>query len=213
MMEHFWPLFEEVKPKLGKYEPLAELAQDIAEKVFDFAGQNRNGSVVIHRQVCQKLNKALEILEYVGFIVKREASRAVIGGGGGRGPRYVLNAATLLDSTQNKRLSKELLDRWLTEQGDIAYIGANSELLNLPLPDLPEMAELSVFSLGVDSLKKSKVYPYGLTDDKCTKLANAGFNTIGNLAAARDDEIDRIKGIGSAWVDRVRAVVAQAVWM
>ncbi|WP_061539838.1 helix-hairpin-helix domain-containing protein [Collimonas fungivorans] len=72
---------------------------------------------------------------------------------------------------------------------------------------------MSVFKLLVDSLPKSNAYPYGLTGGKMEILKGAGYQTIGAVADATDEQLYEIDGIGVKTVQRIRAVVNQAVWM
>ena len=68
-------------------------------------------------------------------------------------------------------------------------------------------------NLGIEKLKKSKAYPYGLTDDKFNTLNEASFDTIGKLADASDEQLKALDGIGSKWIQRLHNVVGQAIWM
>lgn len=94
---HYWPLFEEVSPKLGKYEAMAGPAQEIMRRVLTKCAQNDvgNRSVVIHKDLIAKYAKPFEILEYVGFLARKEASRAMKSGG--RGVRFGVNLCILLE--------------------------------------------------------------------------------------------------------------------
>lgn len=209
--DYFWPLLDEVRPKLGIYEPMADVSQTIAEQLFDFAGSSSIASVVIKREICQSLAKPLEILEYLGFISKREASRAVPGGG--RGPRYSLNLATLLERTNTKQLSSERVNSWQNDHTEVLFLTGTNNVINVVMPNLVVSNDLTVFSLSVTKLEKSNAYPYGLTEDKIQRLRSSGFETIGALAQATDDELDSIPLIGDVWVRRIRDVVNQSIWM
>jgi hypothetical protein len=209
--EHFWGLIEEVIPKLGRYEPLGETSRQLAEVIFALAGEHRTPNVVVRRDICQSYAKPLEILEYVGFIAKREASRAVKGG---RGPRYRLNLSLLLENVKNKKLSTELIEEW----SDTSYISPfeiapPTKVTDILLPDLPLAKSLSILELPVERLVKSPMYTYGLTADKLQRLKGAGFLKVEDLANATDDQIDEVQSIGPSWVRRIRDLVAQAVWM
>ncbi|MEH1850693.1 MAG: helix-hairpin-helix domain-containing protein [Nostoc sp.] len=65
----------------------------------------------------------------------------------------------------------------------------------------------------ISDLKKSKAYPYGLTEDKVEILKSANYNTVAELAEARDDALLRLGGIGKETLKRIRSTVAQAIWM
>lgn len=211
--DYYWPLLEELEPKLGVYQPLVSISRNLAEIIFRHAaGQNRATTVIVHRDIVQRLAKVFEILEYVGFISKREGSRAMRSGG--RGPRFALNLANLLESTQPSRLTRELFKEWQDpnpEQPSDIHTSSGIITLEQPLP-LSEV-ELQVFSLDISKLAKSSVYPYGLTDSRIQELNAAGFQTIGQLAEASDDELRNVDTIGDKWVERIRSVVGQAVWI
>ncbi|WNG43293.1 helix-hairpin-helix domain-containing protein [Archangium minus] len=211
---YYWPLLEEIKPKLGKYEPMVDVARQIAEPVFEDCGQKPKNprDIIIHREVDERLAKPLQILEYAGFISKREASRAMKSGG--RGARYALNLCTLHEHTPGARLTKELFDRWTlpTREEAVQYNKA-SKLAAVTLPTLPESADLAIFNEPIEKLKKSPAYPYGLTEQKIQILTNAGIHTVGDLAEADDKTLDELPKIGSAMVSRIRNILGQAIWM
>ena len=196
---------------MGPYEPLVEPCREVAEAIFQHAASSGSTSVVIHRDIVQRLSKLFEILEYVGFISRREASRAMKSGG--RGPRYCLNLATTLEVSRQARLTSELFGDWQERNADFSEIHVSSSVLKSQLPPIAEDADLSVFRLPVDSLAKSNAYPYGLTDGKMEIIKEAGYLTIGAVADAGDAELDNIEGIGEKTIERIRAVVNQAVWM
>lgn len=209
--DYYWPLLEEVAPKLGPYEPLVEPCKEVGEAVFQHAANSGSTSVIIHRDIVQKLSKLFEILEYVGFISRREASRAMKSGG--RGPRYCLNLATTLEVWKQAKLTSDLFEDWQEKNMEFSEIHANSNVIKSQLPIILDDADLSVFNLPVDSLAKSNAYPYGLTDGKMDLLKHANYLTIGAVADATDDQLFNIDGIGRKTIARVRAVVNQAVWM
>ncbi len=106
---YYWPLMEEVAPKLGVYEPMIEPAQLIAEAIVEnVVRSSRSGSrsmpqdrVLIHRQIVSEFIKPFEILEYLGFMIKREASRALKSGG--RGSVFALNLCTLIEKIRGSQ--------------------------------------------------------------------------------------------------------------
>lgn len=211
--DYYWPLLEELEPKLGVYQPLVATSRILAEIIFKHAAnQNKSTTIIVHRDIVQKLSKVFEILEYVGFISKREGSRAMRSGG--RGPRYSLNLANLLESTQPSRLTRDVFNDWQNpnpEQPSDIHVSSGIIHVDQPLP-LPEV-ELQVLELGIDKLGKSNVYPYGLTENRIAELKQAGFNTIGQLADASDFDLRSVNSIGEKWLERIRSVVGQAVWM
>lgn len=208
---YYWPLLEELKPKLGIYEPLLEPSQNVADKLFRYLAEKRATSVLIHKDHQHRLAKVLEILEYVGFISRREGSRALKSGG--RGGRYASNLCTLLDHVPQRRVTQELFAEWANESEDAAEIYSSNPVINVEVPP-PDMARsLAVLELGVASLRKSDSYPYGLTDQKIDVLRDAGISTIAELASASDGKLRSLQGIGDKFLARIRNTVAQAIWM
>lgn len=208
--EYYWPLLEEVRPKLGKYAPLVETAQEIAEVIVRECSE-RPGcrSALIHKNVTARFAKVFEILEYAGFIARREASRAMKSGG--RGARFAISTCILLEHT---RLTREIFEMWTDHTGPaVEFHEKGSQFTNITVPPLKEAEELAIFREPLAKLQKSAAYPYGLTDLKISVLLRAGFNTIGDLASASDGELDRLQGIGEATVRRIRNVLGQAIWM
>lgn len=210
---YFWPLLEEVQPKLGRYEPLVETSKLLADVIFKVCGDAKSPSVIIHRDFCQQFAKPLEILEYAGFILKREASRALKKGG--RGPRYGVNLANLLEVSAGARLTQDLFRQWLvTDRDDVAEIQRSSALFHgIEMPPLPENKNLGILESPVTALAKSPAYPYGLTPKRLDVLVNADYKTVGDIAAASDDELTALPWIKEATLPKIRAVLAQAIWM
>ena len=221
--DYYWPLLEELAPKLGIYESLIEPSKELGEALFNYVTETKidnniekrkvtdvTTSILIHRDVVQEYAKLFEILEYTGFISRREVSRAMKSGG--RGSRYILNLCNLLEKTLGARLSTDLFESW-KQKNETSEIHRNSSVLKIQLPELPKEKEPAILNLGIEKLKKSRAYPYGLTDDKWEKLSSAGFETIGKLAEASDEQLKSLDGIGDKWVQRLRNVVGQAIWM
>jgi hypothetical protein len=213
---HYWPLFEEVRGKLGKYSvmtvPAEEVMQALLQRCASDDGSHR--SAIIHRDVIARMPKVLEVLEYVGFISRREASRAMKSGG--RGSRYVLNLCNLLEAMQGSRLTIELFERWtnaLERDEPIDVHSSDVQLGKVNIPKPLESEELEIVNAAIARLKKSKAYPYGLTDAKIRLLKRAGYTTIAKVAAASDSELKRLETVGDAQVRRIRNTIAQAVWM
>ena len=117
--DYYWPLMEEVAPKLGAYEPLVGPATSIFEAILDHLSRLLRNStrgtpqdrITIHRNFVAQFSKVFEILEYLGFVAKREASRGMKSGG--RGPVYAVNLCSLLEQVPNKRLTIEMIDEWI----------------------------------------------------------------------------------------------------
>ncbi|MCM2490798.1 hypothetical protein [Burkholderia glumae] len=218
--DYFWPLMEEVAPKLGIYEALVDPAREVMEAIVDHVtkpvkiGQRTiaQDRVLIHRQIVSQYLKIFEILEYLGFVAKREASRALKSGG--RGPIYAINLCSLLESTPSRRLTSEMIEEWL--QGNVEPADmhvASTTFQNIRLPILPEENGLAILNKDIKVLGRSPAYPYGLTDPIIQRLSAAGMTTVGKLANATDDELDKIGYIGEAKIKVIREVVFQAIWM
>ena len=211
---YYWPLLQEIKPKLGMYEPMVSVAQQVAELSFIDVGEKSSNprDMIIHRDIDERLAKPLQILEYAGFVSKREASRAMKSGG--RGARYALNLCSLLEQTSGSRLTKDLFDRWNQRPREEAVqFGRSSTIGSIKVPETPDTEDLAILSEPIDILFKSKLYPYGLSQQRIDVLKESGFMTIGDLALASDDDLDSIHGFGDASITRVRNVVGQAIWM
>ena len=216
---YYWPLMEELEPKLGVYGKMLSTATEIAECCFVGAAKGDSGatldsrtSVTVHREVRERLAKPFEILEYTGFIALRDASRSLKSGG--RGYRYAVNLCTLLEKVAGSRLTRGLFDWWMqSNEIEPAEFSRSGELSKIIIPDIDPDADLAILAESVDRLVKSRVYPYGLTADKLTVLRNAGVSTIGDLAACSDEFLDSLYGIGPVNIQRIRSVVGQAIWM
>jgi len=60
---------------------------------------------------------------------------------------------------------------------------------------------LEILHKAVETLRKSKAYPYGLTEPKIALLNDAGIRTIGDLDAASDETLRKIDGVGNVFLD------------
>lgn len=209
--DYYWPMIEEVRLKIGIYETLIEPSERLAEMIYITCGQKNVSSCIIHRNIVSKLDKALEILEYTGFIARREVSRGMKSGG--RGTRFVLNLCNLLEVTSGSRLTKDLFDFWRKREGEDIQFSQSSDLTNIDWPEIPEDKSLSILELPIEKLKKSGMFPYGITDNKLEILQEHGFDTVGKLAEASDETILNIEGIGEKSLERFKSVLGQAIWM
>jgi hypothetical protein len=209
---HYWPLIDEVRAKLGIYEPMFRTAQAIAEILFtDSAKGDGRRSAIIHRDITERLSKAFEILEYTGFISKREASRAMKSGG--RGARYALNLCNLMEKTHGGRLTRELFAKW-TQSEEPQQFQKTHELQLIEVPALgAEGEEIAILNESIDRLRKSEAYPWGLTDARLAVLKEAGYTTIGLVASATDEQLMALHTIKEGYLRRIRAVIGQAIWM
>lgn len=212
--DYYWPLFDEVKPKLGRYLPAVEAAHEIAEVLFSSCAQTATPtlSVLIHRALVARYAKPFEILEYAGFITRREASRAMKSGG--RGSRFAVNLCNLLECIPGSRLTAQLFEAWLSTAGQPVEMHERGEhFANITVPTPLAGGELEILHNSVETLRTSKAYPYGLTDLKIALLQDAGIQTIGDLAVASDETLRRLDGVGEVSLNRFRSVVGQAIWM
>lgn len=208
---YYWPLLEEIKPKLGAYMPLITPSLQIAEELAE-ACSKKDGvrSVLIFRETLERLSKLFEILEYSGFVSRREASRAMKSGG--RGTRFAINLCTLLEKTHGARLTTDTLAKWSTKDDPIEF-HRKSSLSSIKIPLTPDNVDLEILNLPITKLVKSKLYPYGLTDIKISMLQEIGIHTIGQLANTSNEELGQIYGIGDAALTKFNNLVGQAIWM
>lgn len=217
--DYYWPLMDEVAPKLGVYEPLIEPGRELMEAIVEHSAKPvRTGArniaqdrVLIHRQLVSQYIKIFEILEYLGFVARREASRAMKSGG--RGPVFAINLCSLLDGTST-RLTSEIIDGWLDNTQEAAEIHVLGQTFgHIKLPTLAEEHGLAILDREVDVLGKSRAYPYGLGPNVVERLRGAGIQTVGELVTKSDDELDKIDYIGDVRIQQIRDVLYQAIWM
>ena len=218
--DYYWPLMEEVAPKLGVYEPLIEPASSIFERIIDHLAKPLQHSiktvaqdrVTIHKGIISEFAKVFEILEYLGFLAKREASRAMKSGG--RGAVYAVNLCSILEKIPTSRLTIEMIEDWIASKPELAEIHISGGLFSMiEIPELPTDHALGILDKDIETLAKSRAYPYGLTADKITRLKQAGVSTIQNLWDTSDGTLRNIDGIGPSAIKRMRDVMQQAIWM
>lgn len=99
---------------------------------FGKAGAKTERTVIL-REINQRLSKPLEILEYAGFISRREVSRAMKSRG--RGSRYALNLCNIMDYVPGGRITKEHLDKWFNPIDESVEFHKGSNLFSLTLPE------------------------------------------------------------------------------
>ncbi|TYK64321.1 hypothetical protein [Colwellia echini] len=208
---YFWPLLEEIEPKLGVYEPMVQPAQSIAEILFEKSGEKGERSVIILREIAQRLNKPLEILEYVGFIARKEVSRGMKSRG--RGTRYVLNLCNITEYLEHSRINNAIEEKWLSFKDDAVEFHRGSELYKLELPEPSLEHELGILSKEIKVLKKSNAYPYGLTNYMVGLLDGNNIKTLEELVNTTDEELLKLPMIGPQTLKRIRSTVNQAIWM
>ena len=83
----------------------------------------------------------------------------------------------------------------------------------IDLPEIDVDRNIGILELDIDKLKKSNVFPYGLTDDKLQRLKEHAYKKVGELAEATEGQLKEIYMIGDKTVQRIRNVVEQAIWM
>jgi hypothetical protein len=210
---YYWPLLEELRPKLGVYEPMLAPAQQIAGVFFqEAADQRESTSVLVFKDIVGKLAKPIELLEYAGFLSRREASKAMKSGG--RGVRYQLNLCNLLERVRGAKLTQDIFSSWsATSPVEPIEFHRGSKLAELAVPAPLDKSELGVLALDIDSLKQSSIYPYGLSEQKIAVLKQAGLTTIGQLADAPDEQLMALTSIGEVMKVRIKNVIGQAIWM
>ncbi len=211
---YYWPLIEELKPKLGIYAPMIDPAIEIAESIFRTAGEQNKQNTLILKEIVQRLSKPLEILEYTGFIAIRDASRAMKSRG--RGTRYSLNLCTLLENIPRTTVTRDIYARWSNENNESnesLELHKTSDLFRIPLPELSENTDLLILNEDITKLKKSNAYPYGLTQHQIDILKDADYHTVSQLVEASDEALKDLNGIGKEILNRIRSTVAQAIWM
>ncbi|MEH6628497.1 MAG: hypothetical protein V7739_18820 [Motiliproteus sp.] len=208
---YFWPLLEEIEPKLGMYQPMVAPAEEIAQILFDKSGSKGERSVIVLREIGQRLNKPLEILEYVGFIARKEVSRAMKSRG--RGTRYVLNLCNITEYLENSRISTAVSEKWMRFEDDAVEFHRGSELFKLELPDPLDDHDLDILSKDIEILKKSNAYPYGLTDYMVGLLRDNNITNLEQLVNTSDVELLTFPLMGPQTLKRVRSTVNQAIWM
>lgn len=217
--DYYWPLMDEVAPKLGVYEPLIEPAREVMEALVDQEVKAIKGKrgiapdrVLVHRHFLSQYAKIFEVLEYLGFVARREASRAMKSSG--RGAVFAVNLCNLLDKVPSQRLTIEAMEEWTASIPEPAEVHVSGQAFTgIRLPPLPEEKGLAILERPVEVLKRSSAYPYGLTEDKVERLQKAKVKTVGQLARTTDYDLKQIHGVGIATVKRIRDVVFQAIWM
>jgi hypothetical protein len=201
---YYWPLLEEVTPKLGKYSPMVEPARTIAERLVTECTSKAvlRKSALVHRDFITLMPKPFEILEYVGFTARREASKSLKSGG--RGTRYAINSCLLFEQLPGGRLTVELFSEFENGKPEPLEIHTSSKFPKLVMPEPAADGELQILKEPVDCLRKSNAYPYGLTERMIQTLNEAGIGTVGKLSEASDIALDNLFGIGPATVRRMR---------
>lgn len=193
------------------YQPMVVPAQKIAEILFEKAGEKGERSVLILREIGQRLNKPLEILEYVGFIARKEVSRAMKSRG--RGTRYTLNLCNITESLEHGRINSAYSSKWLNFDDESVEFHKGSDFYELELPAPLEDHDLDILNKKIGILRKSNAYPYGLTEFMVGVLTANNITTLEMLLDITDQDLLNISNIGPQTLKRIRSTVNQAIWM
>ena len=78
---------------------------------------------------------------------------------------------------------------------------------------LVDGAELEILGEPIENLRKSQIYPYGLTDRMIETLQLSGYANVKQLSEASEEELDKLPWVGTATVRRMKNVVGQAIWL
>ncbi len=211
-----YPALDELETKLGSYASLLNVARDLAEIISKDCGRRKVNSMIVHRDHVQRMGKVFEILEYTGFIAKREASRSLLRSGTGRGPRYVLSLGPLFENVPGSTMSYDLahsMTRVNVEKDELVEYEPLSEIKNLIYPEPTAETLLDVLNLSIDKLKTSNAIPYGLTDLMINALQLGGYKTVEDVVRVSVETLDELPQIGEAKARRIRNAVEQAIWM
>lgn len=213
---YLYPALEELQTKLGAYAPMLSIAESLAQIVFRDCGKRRVNAMVVHRDHVQRIGKAFEILEYTGFIAKREASRSLTRSASGRGPRYVLSLGPLFEQIPGSTMSYELISSLLrvsVANEEIVEYPPSSDLATFFFPDPKDEIPLDILSLSVEKLQANQAIPYGLTQLMVAALKNGGFVTVEDVVKVSVEDLRKLPLIGEAKARRIRNAVEQAIWM
>lgn len=213
---YLYPALEELQTKLGAYAPMLKIAEDLAPIIFSECGRKKVNAMVVHKEHVQRIGKVFEILEYTGFISKREASRSLARSGSGRGPRYALSLGPLLESIPGNMLSYELissLTRTTVGYEEIVEFPPTASISKFSCPEPTSEIELDILSLPVERLAKSAAIPYGLTDLMIKSLRAGGYGTVQDVVKVSVEELQKLDGIWTAKAKKIRNAVEQAIWM
>lgn len=111
-------------------------------------------------------------------------------------------------------MTSELYQKWKGSAEEPVQLHSKGSLLSrVMLPELDPDAEPEIFDDPVDTLKKSPIYPYGLSDPIVDRLHEAGIDTVRDLYEADEGRLDEIPYIGQFRVRKLKNAVAQAIWL
>lgn len=213
---YLYPALEELRTKLGAYTPMLEIAENIAQIIFTDCGKRKVNSMVVHRDHVQRIGKVFEILEYTGFIAKREASRSLAKSGSGRGPRYAMSLGPLFEKIHGGTMSYELIASFLrisVANEEMVEYAPFSELSEFSYPEPEIEVPLDILKLPIERLQTSQAIPYGLTQLMITALGSGGYKTVEDVVKVSMEKLKELPHIGDAKARRIRNAVEQAIWM
>lgn len=214
--DYLYPALDELQTKLGGYAPMLEIAEKIVPIIFEDCGKRRVNAMIVHRDHIQRIGKVFEILEYTGFIAKREASRSLSKTASGRGPRYAVSLGPLFEKIPGSTLSYDLiatLIRITVANEDLVEYAPFSELHKFNCPEPEAELELDILSLPVSKLIVSPNIPYGLTQLMIDALTKANLNTVQDVVKVSVDDLKKLPLIWESKARRIRNAVEQAIWM
>ena len=213
---YLYPALEELRTKLGAYVPMLDVVEDLAPIFFDDCGKKRVTSMLVHKDHVQRLSKVFEILEYTGFLAKREASRSLSQSGSGRGPRYALSLGPLFEKIPGGTLSYDLIasfTRVSIANEELVEYPPDSLIRQFDCPQPNNEVSLDILSLPVSKLEKSTALPYGLTKLMIDSLVGSGHETIQDVVKLTLKDLMELPGIAGQKAKKIRNAVEQAVWM
>jgi hypothetical protein len=186
----------------------------ITEIVIPHLDQSRKGDgadprifIWIHRDAPAAVKEALRLLCYSGIL--HEAGTGLVATRGYIGTRYMLNIGTRTGRQQNPISFTTSLRPTISIKRMVEY-GANHE-------SYTPIARLNVDELGDGSnellskqLKKS-VDALDLTHFARSSLKNLGFDTVGKILAASENDFQQARGIGPVRSRQMMNVATTAV--
>jgi hypothetical protein len=213
---YLYPALEELQTKLGAYGPMLKIAEQVAPIIFGDSGKRRVNSIVVHKEHIQRIGKVFEILEYSGFIAKREASRSLTKTASGRGPRYALSLGPLFECIPGSTMSYDLVNSLIqttTSNDDLVEYPPASALQNFNSPEPQDEVPLDILSLPISKLEICQAIPYGLTTLMINALITGGMSTVQDVVKVSVEELKELPSIGVSKARRIRNAVEEAIWM